>query len=67
MPLIAEIILLGLALVLSLSAADKTRYFVYLSFNSVLQLINGISSDLKKLPRYFNGTKIVAFSRLPLA
>ena len=44
-----------------LPAADKTHYFVHLSFNSTLQLINGISSDLQKLLKYFNGTTIVAF------
>ena len=38
----------------------KTQCFVQLSFNSTLQLINGISSDLRKLLTYFNGTAIVA-------
>ena len=40
---------------LSTPAAAKT---LHLSSNSILQLINGISSDLKKLLRYFNGTAI---------
>ena len=60
-------ILLGLSFVLSLPAADKTQYFVHLSFNSILQLINGISSDLQKLLKYFNGTAIIAFFRILLA
>ena len=46
---------------LSLPAADKTQYFVYLSFNSTLQLINEISSNLEKLIKYFNGAAIVSF------
>ena len=66
-PLIVKIILLSLPLVLSALAADKTQYFVYLNFNSTLQLVNGISSDLQKSLKYFNGTVIVAFFRIPLA
>ena len=46
---------------LSVPAAEKTQYVVYLSFNSILQLINDISSDLQKLLKYFNGTAIVTF------
>ena len=38
-----------------------------MSFNSTLQLINGISSDLQRLLKYFNGKIIVAFFRIPLA
>ena len=67
MSLIVKMILLGLSFVLSLPAADKTQYFVHLSFNSILQLINGISSDLQKLLKYFNGTAIIAFFRILLA
>ena len=52
---------------LSVPAADKTQYFAHLSFNSILQLINRVSSDLQKLLRYFNGTVIVASFRIPLA
>ena len=37
------------------------------SFNSILQLINDVSSDLQNLFKYFNGTVIVAFLRNPLA
>ena len=53
--LIVKIILLPLTssltllLTLSLPDADKTQYFVNLSFNSTLQLINSISSDLPKI------------------
>ena len=39
-------ILLELALALSALAADKTQYFVQLTFNSALQLVNGISNNL---------------------
>ena len=38
-----------------------------LSFNSTLQLIKGISGNLKKLLKYFNGTAIVTFRKIPLA
>ena len=62
MSLITKIILCEyLLLTLSAPAADKTQYFVRLSFNSTLQLINGISSDLQILIKYFNGTEIMAF------
>ena len=64
---IVKIILLRLPLVLSLAASDKKQYFIRLSFNLILQLINGISSDLQKLLKYFNGTAIVYFFRIPLA
>ena len=50
-----------------LPAVDKIQYFVHLSFNSTLQLINGISSDLQKLLKYFNGTGIAAFLKIQLA
>ena len=43
----------------------KTQCFVHLRFNSTLQIVNGISSDLQKLLRYFNGTAIVGFFRIP--
>ena len=61
------VMLLGLAFVLSLPAADKTQYFVHVSFNSILQLITGILKDLQKLLKYFNGTAIAAFFRTQLA
>ena len=64
--LIVKITLLGLASVLSFSAAAKTQYFVHVSFNSTFQLTNGISNNAQKLFRYFNGTVIVAFFRIPL-
>ena len=44
--LIVKVIVLELAPLLSLAFAEKAQYFVHLSFNSTLQLINGISSDL---------------------
>ena len=61
------LLILSLALVLSLQAVDKTQYFVHLSFNSILQLINSISSDLQEYFKYFNTTAIVAFLGIPLA
>ena len=66
--LIVKILLAcSLLLTLSLPFAEKMQYFFYLSFNSISQLLNGILSDLQKLPKYFNGTGIVAFFRIPLA
>ena len=67
--LIVKIISLesALALSFSLSSTDEIHCYVHLSFNSTLKLINGISNDLQKLLRFFNGTKIVAFFRIPLA
>ena len=70
MPLIVKIILLGLAFVLPAPAAGKTHYFVHLSFNSTLVLIcliNGISNDIQILLKYFNGTAIVKFFKIPFA
>ena len=46
MSLIVKIIALELVSSLSLPFADKTQWFVYLSFNSNLQLINGINFKL---------------------
>ena len=66
--LTVKITLLTLLLsLLSLPFADKTQYFVQLSFKSTLQLLSGILSGLQKLSKYFNGTAIVAFPRIPLA
>ena len=45
----------------------KTPYFVNLSFNFTLQLINAMSSDLQKLLRFVNGTAIVSFYRIQVA
>ena len=45
--LIKKIKILGLAFALSAPAADKREYFLHLSFNSTLQLINGISNDFQ--------------------
>ena len=51
--------------VLATQSTDQTQCFVHLSFSSTLQLINAISSDLQKLFRYFNGTAVVAFLKVP--
>ena len=50
---------------LSAPAADKTPWFINLSFDYTLQLINGISSDLEDLLRYYNGTAIVVLFKIP--
>ena len=55
------------SIIISAPAADKTQHFVHLSFNSILQLINDISSDLQKLLKCFNDTAIVAFFRILFA
>ena len=65
--LILKIILLELTFSLSAAAADKAQYFVHLRFSFMLQLVNGISNDIQKLLKYFNGTSIVAFFRIPIA
>ena len=44
----------------------KTQYFVHLSFNSTLQLIDGISNDLQILIKCLNGAAILAFSKIRL-
>ena len=62
-----KIILLGLALSLSAPTAVRTQYFVHLSFNSTLQWINGISSNLQKILKYFNSTAMAAFFRILFA
>ena len=68
MSLIVKIILSSsLPLALLVPATGKTQCLVHLSFNSMLQLINCILSDLQKLLNYFSGTAIVAFFRIPLA
>ena len=59
--MIVKIILLELASVSLAQVAAKTQYIVHLNFNFILQLINGISRDLQKLFRYFNGTAIAAY------
>ena len=67
MSLIVNLILSSLTLAQSLPAADKTQWCDHLSFNSTLQWINVILSNLQKLQRYFNGTALVAFFIIPLA
>ena len=56
-----------MASVLSLLGAAKRQYFDHLSFNFILKLINGISSDCQKLLRYVNGTPIVVSLKIPSA
>ena len=65
--LIVKVILLKLASLFSLPFADKAQRLVYLSFNSTLHLINVLSSDLHKLLRYFNGTVVAVFFKIPFA
>ena len=43
--------LLKLKSSLSLPFEAETQYPVHFSFNSTLQLVSGISSDLQKLPK----------------
>ena len=40
---------------------DNTHSFFQVKFNLILQLIEGISNDLKKLLKYFNGTTTFTF------
>ena len=51
--LIVKVILLELASTFSTPPAAKIQCFFHLSFNSILQLINDISSNLQKVFRYF--------------
>ena len=37
-------------------SVDNTHSFFHVKFNLILQLIKGISNDLKKLLKHFNGT-----------
>ena len=46
----------------SSATVDNTHYFFHVKFNLILQLIKDISNDLKKLLKYFNGTKIFTFN-----
>ena len=39
-------------------AAVNTQFSININESSILQLINGISNDLQKLLKYFNGTAI---------
>ena len=43
-------------------ALDNIHSSYYFNENSILQLMNGISNDLQKLLKYFNGTAIFTFS-----
>ena len=46
----------------SSAAVDNTHSLFHLKFYLILQLIKGISNDLKKLFKYFNGTTIFTFN-----
>ena len=59
--MIVKITLLELALSLSTLPEPKTQCITHLSFNSILQLISGISIVHQKLLRYINGTAIAEF------
>ena len=50
------------------ASVDDTHSFFHVKFNLILQLISGISDDLKKLLKYFNGTPTftLLFVILPL-
>ena len=55
----------GLLAALSAAASlsvDNTHSFFHVKFKLILQLIKGISNDLKKLVKYFNDTTIFTFS-----
>ena len=43
------------------ASVDNTHSFFHVKFNLILQLIKGISNDLKKLLKYFNGIKSFKF------
>ena len=43
------------------SSVHNTHSFFHVKFNLILQLIKGISNDLKKLLKYFNGTTTFTF------
>ena len=64
MPLLLKIMLLELVSGFSIQAAAKRQWFVHLEFDSNLQLINDISSDLQKLIKFFNGAAIFTYSEL---
>ena len=52
---------------LELSPADSIQFSVYFKESSALQLISGISNDLPKLLKYFNGTAFFTLLFLPSA
>ena len=64
--LIVKITLSPFAPAFSTPSAAETRCPVRLSFDSTLQLLNSISSDLQKLLRYFNGATVVVFFKIEL-
>ena len=44
------------------TSVDSTHSFFHVKFNLTLQTIKGISNDLKKLLKYFNGTTTFTFN-----
>ena len=64
--LIVKIILLSLILSLSLPVAVKPHFFNS-SFNSILQLMNEIFSDIQISLKYFISAAIVTILRNPFA
>ena len=44
---------------------DITQPLLKFNWRWILQLINGISKDLKKLLRYFSGTALFTFTNVP--
>ena len=49
------------------AAVVNTHYSIYLKESSNLQLIKGVSNDLKKLLKYFSGTAIFTHFFVPFA
>ena len=43
------------------ASVDNTHSFFHVKFSLILQLINDISNNLKKLLKYFNGTTTFTF------
>ena len=49
----------------AVSAAVNPQFSIHFNESSILQLINGISNDLQKLLKYFNGTAIFTPFHVP--
>ena len=54
-----------IAKVESSTTLDNIQFLYHVNESSTLQLINGISNDLQKLLKYFNGTAIFTPYFLP--
>ena len=52
------LVILNVVLLTSLPTVDITKFLVQFNLRCILQLISGISNDLKKMDRYFSGTTI---------